>query len=56
MKRMIPCLLLSFAVASPALAGSAARVGDSTNHGGAIVGPGVPTVNIEGQVAAVEGD
>ena len=35
---------------------SAARVGDVTNHGGAIAGPGVPTVLIGGQPAAVVGD
>lgn len=58
MKRMIHCLLLAFAVASPALAQSpAARVGDPTNHGGSITpGPGVPSVLIEGQPAAVLGD
>ena len=57
MKRMILCLLLAFAVAAPTLAQSpAARVGDSTNHGGTITGPGEPTVQIEGQVAAVKDD
>ncbi len=56
MKRLITCVLLSFAAASPALAESAARVGDTTSHGGSIVGPGAATVNIEGQPAAVEGD
>ena len=35
---------------------SAARVGDVTNHGGTIVGPGVSTVLIGGQPAAVAGD
>lgn len=35
---------------------SAARVGDTTNHGGTIVGPGVPTVMIGGKPAAVAGD
>jgi uncharacterized Zn-binding protein involved in type VI secretion len=35
---------------------SAARVGDVTNHGGTIVGPGVPTVLIAGMPAAVVGD
>lgn len=34
----------------------AARIGDSTNHGGTIVGPGVPTVLIGGMPAAVAGD
>jgi uncharacterized Zn-binding protein involved in type VI secretion len=34
----------------------AARVGDMTAHGGVIVGPGVPTVLIGGQPAAVVGD
>lgn len=35
---------------------SAARVGDTTNHGGTIVGPGVSNVLIGGQPAAVVGD
>jgi len=35
---------------------AAARVGDVTNHGGTIVGPGVSTVLIGGQPAAVAGD
>ncbi len=35
---------------------AAARVGDTTNHGGTIVGPGVPTVLIGGMPAAVVGD
>jgi len=56
MKRLFICVLLSFAAASPALAESAARVGDTTSHGGSIVGPGAATVNIEGQPAAVQGD
>ncbi|RKH59548.1 PAAR domain-containing protein [Corallococcus aberystwythensis] len=34
----------------------AARVGDSTNHGGTIVGPGVSTVLIGGMPASVVGD
>lgn len=34
----------------------AARVGDPTAHPGAIAPPGVPTVLIEGQPAAVQGD
>ncbi len=34
----------------------AARVGDTTNHGGTIVGPGVSTVLIAGMPAAVAGD
>jgi uncharacterized Zn-binding protein involved in type VI secretion len=34
----------------------AARVGDSTTHGGSITGPGVSTVTIGGQSAAVAGD
>ena len=55
--RMIPCLLLALVVAAPALAQSpAARIGDSTNHGGTVTGPGVPSVQIEGQAAAVVGD
>ena len=56
MKRVLSYLLLSFAFATPALAGNAARVGDSTSHGGTITGPGVPTVLIGGQPAAVQGD
>ncbi len=35
---------------------AAARVGDVTNHGGTIVGPGVSTVLVGGQPAAVAGD
>ena len=35
---------------------AAARVGDATNHGGTIVGPGSPTVLIGGMPAAVAGD
>lgn len=35
---------------------AAARVGDTTNHGGSITGPGVPAVTIAGQPAAVAGD
>ena len=34
----------------------AARVGDLTNHGGVVTGPGVPTVLIGGMPAAVMGD
>jgi uncharacterized Zn-binding protein involved in type VI secretion len=34
----------------------AARVGDTTNHGGTVTGPGVPTVMIGGKPAAVMGD
>jgi uncharacterized Zn-binding protein involved in type VI secretion len=34
----------------------AARVGDPTGHPGVIAGPGVPTVLIGGQPAAVLGD
>jgi uncharacterized Zn-binding protein involved in type VI secretion len=34
----------------------AARVGDITAHGGAIVGPGAPNVLIGGQPAALVGD
>ena len=33
-----------------------ARVGDSTNHGGVVTGPGVATVMIAGMPAAVMGD
>jgi uncharacterized Zn-binding protein involved in type VI secretion len=36
--------------------GAAARVGDVTNHGGTVIGPGVPTVMIGGKPAAVMGD
>jgi uncharacterized Zn-binding protein involved in type VI secretion len=57
MKRSIHCLLLAFTITSPALAQSpAARVSDLTSHGGVIVGPGVPTVVIEGRSAAGLGD
>lgn len=35
---------------------AAARVGDVTNHGGTVVGPGEPTVLIGGMPAAVMGD
>ncbi len=35
---------------------AAARVGDLTNHGGSVIGPGVPTVLIGGMPAAVMGD
>jgi uncharacterized Zn-binding protein involved in type VI secretion len=35
---------------------SAARVGDETNHPGAILGPGVETVLIDGLPASVVGD
>lgn len=34
----------------------AARVGDATNHGGTIVGPGVANVLIGGMPGAVAGD
>ena len=34
----------------------AARVGDTTSHGGVIIGPGNPTVLIEGSPAATLGD
>ena len=35
---------------------SIVRVGDSTNHGGTVVGPGVPSVLVEGMPAATMGD
>jgi uncharacterized Zn-binding protein involved in type VI secretion len=35
---------------------AAARVGDTTNHGGTITGPGAATVLIGGKPAAVAGD
>lgn len=35
---------------------AAARVADTTNHGGTIVGPGEPTVLIGGMPACVVGD
>jgi uncharacterized Zn-binding protein involved in type VI secretion len=35
---------------------AAARVGDTTNHGGTIVGPGAATVLVGGKPAAVAGD
>ena len=57
MKRMISLHLLALVAASSAGAqGPAARVGDATNHGGSIVGPGVGSVRIGGQTAAVLGD
>jgi uncharacterized Zn-binding protein involved in type VI secretion len=34
----------------------AVRVGDVTNHGGTVTGPGVPNVMIAGMPAAVAGD
>jgi uncharacterized Zn-binding protein involved in type VI secretion len=34
----------------------AARIGDRTDHGGTVVGAGVPSVLIENQPAAVVGD
>jgi uncharacterized Zn-binding protein involved in type VI secretion len=34
----------------------AARVGDTTVHGGTVTGPGVPTVLVGGMPAAVMGD
>ena len=34
----------------------AARVGDTTNHGGTVIGPGTPTVLIGKKPAAVAGD
>lgn len=34
----------------------AARVGDTSNHGGTVTGPGVATVLIGGKPAAVAGD
>ncbi|OUC15957.1 MAG: PaaR repeat-containing protein [Alkalinema sp. CACIAM 70d] len=35
---------------------AAARVGDTSNHGGTLTGPGVSTVLIGGKPAAVAGD
>lgn len=35
---------------------AAARVGDTTNHGGTIIGPGCTTVLIGGKPAALAGD
>ncbi len=35
---------------------AAARVGDTSNHGGTITGPGVSTVLVKGMPAAVAGD
>ncbi len=35
---------------------AAACVGDTTSHGGTIIGPGAPTVMIGGKPAAVLGD
>jgi uncharacterized Zn-binding protein involved in type VI secretion len=57
MKRALSSALLTLAIASPAAGQSAAaRVGDPTSHGGAVTGPGVPSVLIAGQPAAVLGD
>jgi uncharacterized Zn-binding protein involved in type VI secretion len=58
MKRSIFACLLTLAAAVSARAQApAARVGDPTSHaGGQIAGPGVPTVLIAGQPAAVVGD
>lgn len=35
---------------------AAARFGDTSNHGGTLTGPGVPTVMIGGMPASVAGD
>ncbi|HZR71221.1 MAG TPA: PAAR domain-containing protein [Burkholderiales bacterium] len=35
---------------------AAARLGDTSTHGGALTGPGVPTVLIGGMPASVAGD
>jgi len=35
---------------------AAARFGDTSNHGGTLTGPGVPTVLIAGLPASVAGD
>jgi uncharacterized Zn-binding protein involved in type VI secretion len=35
---------------------AAARVGDTTTHGGSVIGPGTPTVLIGGKPAALMGD
>ena len=35
---------------------AAVCVGDVSNHGGTVIGPGVPTVMIGGKPAAVLGD
>jgi uncharacterized Zn-binding protein involved in type VI secretion len=35
---------------------AAIRIGDVTNHGGTVIGPGEPTVMIGGMPAAVAGD
>jgi uncharacterized Zn-binding protein involved in type VI secretion len=56
MKRSILCLLAFTAAASAQAQAPAARVTDQTSHGGQIIGPGVPTVFIAGQPAAVVGD
>jgi uncharacterized Zn-binding protein involved in type VI secretion len=56
MKRSILCLLILAAAASARAQAPAARVGDVTSHGGLIVGPGVPSVLIAGQPAAVRDD
>lgn len=57
MRRALSSALLSLAIAAPAAGQSAAaRVGDPTSHGGAVTGPGVPSVLIAGRPAAVLGD
>ena len=57
MKRSILSLVAVAVAASAQAQAPAARVGDPTSHaGGQIVGPGVPTVFIAGQPAAVVGD
>jgi Uncharacterized conserved protein len=35
---------------------AAVRIGDVTNHGGTVIGPGAPTVLIGGMPASVAGD
>lgn len=57
MKLGMYLVLPAFTLAAPALGQApAARIGDTTTHGGVVVGPGVPTVLIGGQPAAVLGD
>ena len=56
----IPSVFVATALVLGAAAGAsaqpAARVGDTTSHGGAVVGPGAPTVLIAGAPAARVGD
>jgi uncharacterized Zn-binding protein involved in type VI secretion len=56
MRRSIFFVLAVVVAASAEAQAPAARVTDTTSHGGQIIGPGVPTVRIGGLPAAVVGD